>query len=227
MAAPVLEKPLYLITDGGRLRASGILVRRIADALAAARGLIGYVQLRELGDAALGIPAASDAELIDLATRLKPILADSGAKLLLNSALTLVADGVGNGVHLGGELNGIRNAAALNRSLPPDKRFLIGYSAHSQDEALAAESAGADYVLLAPIFAPLSKIHHRPPLGLAKLKSAAAASNIPLFALGGITPQSAPHCRAAGASGIAAISSLLTPESADALANAWHTAPAS
>lgn len=225
MAAPVLERPLYLITDGGRLRASGVLVRRIADAVAAARGLIGYVQLRELGDAALGIPAASDAELIDLATRLKPILEDSGSKLLLNTALGLVLDGVGDGVHLGGELSALKEATALNSSLPPAKRFLIGYSAHSHDDVVAAEAAGANYLLLAPIFAPLSKIHHRPPLGLAKLRAAAAATNIPLFALGGITPQSAPHCRAAGASGIAAISSLLTAEAADALANAWHTTP--
>ena len=225
MAAPVLEKPLYLITDGGRLRASGVLVRRIVDAVAAARGMIGYVQLRELGDVALGIPAASDAELIELATRLKPILVESGTKLILNSALALVGDGVGDGVHLGGELGALKAATALNNALPASKRFLIGYSAHSHDDVTAAEAVGADYVLLAPIFAPLSKIHHRPPLGLAKLKAAAAATNLPLFALGGMTPQSAPHCRAAGASGIAAISSLLTPEAADALANAWHTAP--
>ncbi len=224
MAAPVLERPLYLITDGGRLRASGVLVQRVADAVAAARGLIGYVQLRELGDAALGIPPASDAELIDLSDRLKSILADQGAKLLLNSALSLVLDGVGDGVHVGGELSSLKDAVTLNSSRPPSKHFLIGYSAHSHEDVIAAEAAGANYTLLAPIFSPLSKIHHRSPLGLEKLKAAAAATNIPLFALGGITPQSAPHCRAAGASGVAAISSLLTPEAADALAHAWHTA---
>ena len=220
MSAPALERPLYLISDGGRLRASGTLVRRISDVIVAARGLVGFIQIRELGDSALGIPPACDAEILEIVNHLQPIAAESGAKILLNSAFALVSDGVGDGIHVRGDLAEVQRAKS-----EIERNAVVGYSAHSVEEVVAAEAAGADYVLLAPIFAPLSKIHHRSPLGLPALRTAAAATNIPLFALGGVTPQSASECRAAGASGIAAISSLLTAESADALAHAWFTAP--
>jgi len=69
---------------------------------------------------------------------------------------------------------------------------LLGVSTHSLDEARAAQDAGADYVFLSPIFRPTSKPEDtRPTLGLDTLARAQEALDIPVFALGGMTPSRA------------------------------------
>jgi thiamine monophosphate synthase len=70
---------------------------------------------------------------------------------------------------------------------------------------LRAGDEGADYAVLAPIFAPLSKPSSRPPLGLEALRAVASRSSIPVLALGGITRENAPLCVEAGAAGVAGI----------------------
>jgi thiamine-phosphate pyrophosphorylase len=47
-----------------------------------------------------------------------------------------------------------------------------------------------------------------PPQGVDALREAAAASGVPVFALGGVTPDRAPDCMEAGASGVAVISAI-------------------
>ncbi len=90
------------------------------------------------------------------------------------------------------------------RIVPPG--FLFGVSCHSLDEAGAAQAGGADFVVLAPVFDPLSKPADRPPLGVAELRRISNLVPIPIFALGGVTRQNATECLAAGAAGIAGIS---------------------
>jgi thiamine-phosphate pyrophosphorylase len=105
------------------------------------------------------------------------------------------------GVHLGTQSV---PAQVVRRSVPDG--FLIGVSCHSLEEALAAESAGANYIVLGPIFATPSKLAYGPPLGLDKLREVAARVQIPLLALGGIDVRCLKPCLAAGATGIAGIS---------------------
>jgi thiamine-phosphate pyrophosphorylase len=105
------------------------------------------------------------------------------------------------GVHLGTQSV---PAQAVRRSVPDG--FLIGVSCHSLEEAMAAESAGADYIVLGPVFATPSKLAYGLPLGLDKLREVAARVQIPLLALGGIGVQCVKPCLAAGATGIAGIS---------------------
>jgi thiamine-phosphate pyrophosphorylase len=64
----------------------------------------------------------------------------------------------------------------------------------------------ADYLLLAPIFAPLSKAMTAKPLGVEAIREAAKLTSIPILALGGISESNASQCLEAGAAGIAAIS---------------------
>jgi thiamine-phosphate pyrophosphorylase len=92
----------------------------------------------------------------------------------------------------------------LVRRLAP-REFVVGVSCHSLQEALAAEAAGANYILLGPIFATPSKLQYGPPLGLAKLREVTSQISIPVFALGGITLDRVPPCRQNGAAGIAGI----------------------
>jgi len=72
-------------------------------------------------------------------------------------------------------------------------------------------TAGADYVLLAPIFSPLSKDDGRPALGIEAIREFTRRSPTPVIALGGITNENVAACLEAGAAGIAGISFFETP----------------
>ena len=74
------------------------------------------------------------------------------------------------------------------------------------DEARAAQLAGADFAVAAPVFDPLSKPAYRRPLGIEVLRRICLAVKLPVFALGGVTWQNAAECIAANAAGIAGIS---------------------
>ena len=102
---------------------------------------------------------------------------------------------------------------------------LIGASAHSAAEAAALLHAGADYATLSPIFLTASKPGYGPAIGPGGLAAAAAAAPGPVVALGGIGPDNAALCRAAGAAGIAVMGEVMRaadPQAAVArLIRAW------
>ena len=125
----------------------------------------------------------------------------TATRIVVNDRLDVALALGACGVHLGTQSV---PAQAIRPWVPDD--FLIGVSCHSLEEALAAESAGADYIVLGPIFATPSKLAYGLPLGLGKLRQVAARVRIPLLALGGINVQSVKPCLAAGATGIAGIS---------------------
>ncbi len=203
----LIEKPLYLITDGCRLRSEGRLVSAVKSALEGAEGAIGYVQLREQSHFQAGVRGgepATDEEILALAAELAPICMAVGAKLLINARVDLAVKAKVDGVHLGAKTGSIRDA---RRELPHFS--VVGYSAHCPEEAFVASVAGADYVFLSPIFPPNSKPAERPPLGVDVLEQACSTLQCPIYALGGISAQNAASCRHAGAKGIAMIGSIL------------------
>ena len=98
--------------------------------------------------------------------------------------------------------------------LPPSRwrrpsAGLMGCSCHDEGELAAAAEAGADYATLSPIFASASKPGYGPALGLHGLASAAARTNLPLLALGGIEEANAAACLAAGAAGLAVMGAVM------------------
>lgn len=191
---------LCLVTDRHQVRDRG-LVERVGECLAAG---LPAVQLREK-DLGAG-------DLADLARALRGPTAARGALLIVNDradvALAVGADGVQ------------RTSASLSvedlRAVA-GRRLLIGASTHGLDEALAAERAGADWVVFGPVYDTPSKRRYGPPQGLAALEEVAAAVSIPVVAIGGITPERVREVRAAGARGVAVISAILAaPSPADA-----------
>ncbi|MCD8363240.1 MAG: thiamine phosphate synthase [Lachnospiraceae bacterium] len=85
---------------------------------------------------------------------------------------------------------------------------VLGTSIHAPEEAVAAEAAGAAYVTAGHVFATDCK-KGLPPRGIPFLKDVCEAVHIPVYAIGGITPQNAPLCAEAGAAGICLMSSLM------------------
>ena len=68
---------------------------------------------------------------------------------------------------------------------------------------------GADYVTLSPIFLTDSKPGYGPAIGLDALAAAASNAPGPIVALGGIAPDNAAQCLAAGARGIAVMGEIM------------------
>ena len=87
--------------------------------------------------------------------------------------------------------------------------LMISVACHHADDVKKA--GGADFIVLAPIFQPLSKPADRQPLGLGALREIAAGCQIPIIALGGITESNAIQCVEAGAKGVAGITLFAHP----------------
>ena len=114
--------------------------------------------------------------------------------------------------------------AAAKRQVDP--RCLIGRSCHSDQDIAAAETSGADYATLSPIFLTSSKPGYGPALGLERLAAAVAGTSLPLVALGGINAAQATACRDAGAKGIAVMGEIMRANdparTMRALIEAWN-----
>jgi thiamine-phosphate pyrophosphorylase len=190
---------LYLITD--RMQTAGrTLPAVVAEAL---RGGLRAVQLREK-DLAAG-------QLFDLAAELRLLTREYGAKLLINDRIDVALAVAADGVHLGKA--GLPLAEA-RRILGSER--LIGYSAHSADEALQAQLEGADFITLGPVYQTPSKERYGEPPGLSVLAAAARLLTIPVFALGGVKQASVAKVLSAGARGVALISAIMAaPNPAD------------
>jgi thiamine-phosphate pyrophosphorylase len=144
------------------------------------------------------------AQLFELADELRLLTREYGAKLLINDRIDIALAVGADGVHLG--------KAGL--PLPEARRILgserlIGYSAHSADEALQAQLCGADFVTLGPVYHTPSKARYGEPLGLSALSEAARSVTIPIFALGGVKQATVAEVLSGGARGVALISAVM------------------
>ncbi len=190
------ELRLCLVTDRAQTRGRD-LVTVVAECLAAG---LPAVQLREKD-----LPAV---ELARLGRELRALTRRHAAVLVVNDR----AD-----VALAVEADGVQRTSA---SLPvtdlraiADKRFRVGASVHSLEEAVAAAASGADWVVFGPVYETPSKRAYGPPQGLARLAAVARAVETPVIAIGGITPERVGEVRRAGARGVAVISAILAADS--------------
>ena len=159
--------------------------RAVAAALA---GGVNVVQLREKG---LGAR-----ELYELGYRLRKLTDEAGAVLLVNDRADVAVAVGADGVHLGGGSLPISVAAGIVG------QRLVGRSVHSVAEAVEAEQAGADYLVLGTIFPSQSHpdlTAHGPHL----IRKVKALVKIPLIAIGGISAENAAQTVADGADGVA------------------------
>ncbi len=102
-------------------------------------------------------------------------------------------------------------------------RSIVGKSVHSVQSAQGAEKQGADYLIAGTIFASASHPEIEP-AGLEFLREVCAAVSIPVLAIGGVTPENAGECLAAGAAGVAVLSALMRTDDPSAAARAYRRA---
>lgn len=148
---------------------------------------IGGVQLREKD--------LADGDLYEL-TRLAREAVPPPACLLINGRADVALAAGADGVHL--PADGVPVAALRARF---GRGLLIGRSTHRLEDVERARHDGADYVTFGPVYASPGK---GAPAGLAALRRA-AATGIPVYALGGVTLERFAELAETGASGIAAI----------------------
>ena len=168
------------------------LLREVSAAL---NGGAGVVQYRDKsGDAARQHEQAS--ELLMLCQR-------HAVPLIINDSLRL-ADLVGaDGVHLGCDDGAVREARIILGA-----QRIIGVSCYQSLElALAAQVAGADYVAFGSFYPSTTK-PDAPRADLALLQHASGVLQLPIVAIGGITPDNAEPLIEAGADAIAVIDAL-------------------
>lgn len=103
---------------------------------------------------------------------------------LVNSFIDMALEEGADGAHLTSSQD--LEAAIVLRDFYQADEFLLGKSTHSAGDVEAAESQGADYVLLGPVCAPLSKASDAVPLGYSGFRELAHMFHVPVFALGGI-----------------------------------------
>jgi len=85
---------------------------------------------------------------------------------------------------------------------------VLGTSCHSMEEAQEAEAMGCSYITLGHIFATDCK-KGLSPRGIPFLKEVCGRVRIPVYAIGGISPQNIAGTVAAGASGACIMSGLM------------------
>ena len=147
--------------------------------------------------------------LLSLSTEILSLVrAYDDAILIINDRIDVAMAIEADGVHLRSDSIPLREA---RRILGP--HCLIGVSTHSSEEVRQADGDGADFVVLGPIYATPSKGSFGPPIGLQPLQEACQACHAPLYAIGGMTADRTTEVLAAGAYGVAVISSILEADS--------------
>lgn len=185
----MLQLPrVYAITD--RKKYGENFLQRLE--LVLKRG-VRMIQLRE--------KELSAKDYYELALRVRELTRRYSALLFINDRVDIALAVEADGVHL------------PSKGLPPSvvKRLgnlIVGYSAHSLEEALYAQQEGADFITLSPIF-KTSSHPDAEPVGLLLLKEVSQKLSIPVYALGGITWEKVKLCYKNGAYGIAGISLFL------------------
>lgn len=169
---------------------------RYEQALRAIEAGVSWVHLRD-HDASDEAFRAGAERLVDAIRQRHPAV-----RVSVNSRVD-TAEALGTGYH--GGFRGVSPREARERL---GAEAVIGYSAHDMGDVTGPMREEVDYFFYSPIFPTSSKPGH-PGVGLAELAEACEASDVPVYALGGITPERTAACIEAGAAGVAVLSGIM------------------
>ncbi len=140
-----------------------------------------------------------------MAREVQAVTASRRSQLLINDRIDVALALEGVGVHLRSNSLPVPVARQLLGA-----RRLLGISVHAVEEAVQAESQGADYIVFGPVYETPSKQMFGPPLGIDTLEKACRLVHIPIIGIGGVTVARAREMRQAGAFGVAVITAILS-----------------
>ncbi|MCS7130137.1 MAG: thiamine phosphate synthase [Archaeoglobaceae archaeon] len=152
---------------------------------------VKLIQLRE--------KKMKDRELFLTAKKLRELTESYDALLMINDRLDIAISAEADGVHLGQEDLPLEIAREIFDGL-------IGISVHSVEEAKKARKA--DYLGAGPIFKTTTKEDAKEPIGLEELRKIISATNLPVFAIGGISLENVKSVLDCKVSGVAVVSAI-------------------
>ena len=185
---------LYAVTDRSWL-GNGTLSDAVEAAL---RGGATMVQLRE--------KSLTQADFLQEAKTLAALCARFQIPFLINDNLEIALACNADGVHVGQDDMAPQKARAL---LGPGK--ILGVSAHTVDQALAAEKTGADYLGVGAVFSTATK-QDAASVPLETVREICQAVSIPVVAIGGISADNILSLQNSGVVGAAVVSALFAAE---------------
>ena len=153
----------------------------------------------------------------DEALALLEVCRDVAVPLIINDDVDLAVEIGADGVHLGRDDGGL---ASAREALGP--QAIIGVSCYDDlTRALDAQKAGASYVAFGRFFPSLTK-PHAPCASLDTLRWARSQLNIPIVAIGGITPENGETLISAGADLLAVIEGVFGQKSPETAARGFR-----
>lgn len=172
---------------------------------------VRLVQLRFKGDAG---------EVRSQIAAAQAVCTRYGAQLVVNDHWQAALDAGADFIHLGQEDIDSADTAAIARA-----GVRLGVSTHDRAELDRALALRPAYVALGPIYPTLLKQMPWHPQGTERLtRWKARIGNIPLVAIGGLTPARLPEVFAAGADVAAVVTDLVTAPDPEARTRLWITA---
>ncbi len=169
-------------------------------------GGVTFVQLRE--------KHLGREEFAAEALTLKALCAEYGVPFVINDDVELAAEVDADGVHVGQS-----DMAAGDVRARIGEGKILGVSAQTVEQAVAAEKCGADYLGVGAVF-PTGSKDDAEDVSYDTLRDICNAVSIPVIAIGGITAANAAKLSGSGICGVAVISAIYC---ADDIAKAART----
>lgn len=144
-------------------------------------------------------------EFLEQARLIKEYSDEYAGFFIVNDRVDIAILSDADGVHLGQSDIPVIEARSL---LGDDK--IIGVTVHNVDEAVKAESEGADYISVGSIFKTSTKEDAQQGLGLDAVFTVKNAVDIPVIAIGGINRGNIQDVIRAGADGAAVVSAVVS-----------------
>lgn len=185
---------LYAVTDRSWV-GKQTLYEQVEDAL---KGGVTIVQLRE--------KELPEEEFIREALEIKELCHRYHVPLIINDNVEVALKSGADGVHVGIEDAPV---SLIRQKAPAD--FIIGATAKTPEQAIAAEKAGADYLGVGAVFpSPTKKNALR--ITTDQLKAICDSVSIPAAAIGGISLENISALSGGGMDGVAVVSAIFAAE---------------
>ena len=181
---------LYAITDS-RWCTDESLEEKVSKALEAGAT---FLQLRDKN--------ASHEERVSMARRLKAIALRYNIPVVVNDDVLAAVEADADGVHIGQSDMEYSKARQL---LGPEK--IIGMTTKTVEQAIKAQTLGADYVGAGAVFTTDTKTDTRT-MSKEMLTSITEAVDIPVVAIGGINYDNMDYVKDCGVAGVAVVSAI-------------------
>ena len=195
---------VYAVTDRAWLGE-----RSLADCVGQAiAGGATFVQLREKD--------ASRDEIVELGKELAAICRAAGIPFVIDDEVEIALEVGADGVHVGQEDMACEKARAM---LGPDA--LVGVSAQTVEQALAAQAAGADYLGVGALI-PTPTKPDAVDVTFDELRAICEAVAIPVVGIGGLNKDTVSRLAGSGVDGAAVVSAIFASDDCEAAARELH-----